>query len=153
MDIYKRDKFNRICLVGGAQTFASYAKASHAQKLAHIEFLSNLQLYLEFAEFKNTQDRRLIVSHSVLGRMRTLRNSEGDSAAEFRRHVLCGRVIQHKTKASLTSMAIRRPLSLISRNLVQISIRAAFISMNWAAFARWSPSMRIFMQENIEDGG
>lgn len=58
-----------------------------------------------------------------------------------------------KTKASLTSTVIRRPLSLISRNLVQISIRAAFISMILAVFARWSPSMRVFMQENIEDGG
>ena len=51
------------------------------------------------------------------------------------------------------STAIRRPLSLISRNLVQISIPAAFISTNWAAFACWSPSVRVFMQENIEDGG
>ena len=90
-NIYKRDKFNRICLVGGAQTFASYAKASRAQKLAHIDFLSNLQLYLEFAEFKNAQGRRLIASRSALGRMWALRNSHGDSAAEFRRHVLCGR--------------------------------------------------------------
>ncbi len=80
-NIYKRDKFNRICLVGGAQTFASYAKASRAQKLAHIDFLSNLQLYLEFAEFKNTQDRRLVASRSAIGRMWALRNSEGDSAA------------------------------------------------------------------------
>ena len=67
-------------LNGGAQTFASYAKASRAQKLAHIEFLSNLPLYLEFAEFKNTQDRRLIATRSALGRMRTLRSSDGDSA-------------------------------------------------------------------------
>ena len=68
-------------LNGGAQTFASYAKASRAQKLAHIEFLSNLQLYLEFAEFKNTQSRRLIASRSAIGRMWALRNSDGDSAA------------------------------------------------------------------------
>lgn len=81
LDIYKRDKFNRICLVGGVQTLASYAKASRAEKLAHIEFLSNLQLYLEFAEFKNTQDRRLVASHSAIGRMWALRNSGGDSAA------------------------------------------------------------------------
>ena len=38
LNIYKRDKFNRICLVGGVQTLASYAKASRAQKLAHIVF-------------------------------------------------------------------------------------------------------------------
>ena len=81
LNIYKRDKFNRICLVGGVQTFASYAKASRAQKLAHIEFLSNLQLYLEFAEFKNAQDRRLVVSHLAVGRMWPLRSSDGDSAA------------------------------------------------------------------------
>ncbi|WP_314979530.1 hypothetical protein [Campylobacter rectus] len=80
MNIYKRDKFNRICLVGGAQTFTSYAKTRRAQKLTHIEFLSNLPLYLEFAEFKNTQDRRLIATRSALGRMRTLRSSDGDSA-------------------------------------------------------------------------
>ena len=81
LNIYKRDKFNRICLVGGVQTRASYAKASRAQKLAHIDFLSNLQLYLEFAEFKNTQDRRFVASRSALGRMWALRNSDGDSAA------------------------------------------------------------------------
>ena len=78
-------------LNGGAQTFASYTKASRAQKLAHIEFLSNLPLYLELAEFKNAQGRRLVASHSAIGRMWVLRNSHGDSAAEFRRHMLCSR--------------------------------------------------------------
>lgn len=77
-------------LNGGAQTFASYAKADRVQKLAHIEFLSNLPLYLEFHEFKNAQGRRLVVSHSAAGRMWPLRSSDDDSAAEFRRHVLCG---------------------------------------------------------------
>ena len=32
-------------LNGGAQTFASYDKASRVQKLAHLEFLSNLPLH------------------------------------------------------------------------------------------------------------
>lgn len=140
-------------LNGGAQTFASYDKASRAQKLAHIEFLLNLPLYLELAAFKNAQGRRLVASHSAIGRMWALRNSHGDSAAEFRRHVLCGRgdfsqnegVFNVYGHTPIGEPDIREFSANIDTGCVY---KQGFCHLCALEF----PSMRVFLQENIKDG-
>ena len=140
-------------LNGGAQTFASYAKASRAQKLAHIEFLSNLPLYLEFDEFKNARDRQLVVSHSAIGRMWALRNSHGDSAAEFRRHVLCGRD-DFSQNEGVFNVYGHTPIAEpdITNFSANIDTGCVYKQDFGRLCALEFPSMRVFMQENIEDG-
>lgn len=141
-------------LNGGAQTFASYDKASRAQKLAHIEFLSNLPLYLEFAGLKNAQGRRLVASHSAIGRMWALRNSHGDSAAEFRRHVLCGRG-DFSQNEGVFNVYGHTPIA--SPDITEFSANIDTGCVYKHDFGRLCalefPSMRVFMQENIEEGG
>lgn len=138
---------------GGAQTFASYAKASCAQKLAHLEFLSNLPLYLELVEFKNAQGRRLVVSHSAIGRMWALRNSHGDSAAEFRQHVLCGRG-DFSQNEGVFNVYGHTPISEpdITEFSANIDTGCVYKHDFGRLCALEFPSMRVFMQENIEDG-
>ena len=141
-------------LNGGAQTFASYDKASRTQKLAHLEFLSNLPLYLEFAEFKNAQGRRLVASHSAIGRMWPLHSSDGDIAAEFRRHVLCGRGDFNQNEG-LFNVYGHTPIA--SPDITEFSANIDTGCVYKHDFGRLCalefPSMRVFMQENIEDGG
>ena len=141
-------------LNGGAQTFASYAKASRAQKLAHIEFLSNLPLYLEFDEPKNAQGRRLVVSHSAAGRMWPLRNSDGDSAVEFRRHVLCGRG-DFSQNDGIFNVYGHTPIAEpdIAKFSANIDTGCVYKHGFGRLCALEFPSMRVFMQENIEEGG
>ena len=141
-------------LNGGAQTFASYAKASRAQKLAHIEFLSNLPLYLEFHEFKNAQGRRLVVSHSAAGRMWPLRSSDGESAAEFRRHVLCSRG-DFSQNDGIFNVYGHTPIAEpdITNFSANIDTGCVYKHKFGHLCALEFPSMRVFIQENIEEGG
>ncbi|ALF47853.1 metallophosphatase [Campylobacter concisus] len=141
-------------LNGGAQTFASYDKASRVQKLAHIEFLSNLPLYLEFAEFKNAQGRRLFVSHSAIGRMWPLRNLDGDSEAEFRRHVLCGRG-NFSQNEGVFNVYGHTPIAKpdVTNFSANVDIGCVYKHDFGRLCALEFPSMRVFMQENIEEGG
>ena len=141
-------------LNGGAQTFASYDKASRVQKLAHIEFLSHLPLYLEFAEFKNAQGRRLFVSHSAIGRMWPLRNLDGDSEAEFRRHVLCGRG-NFSQNEGVFNVYGHTPIAKpdVTNFSANVDIGCVYKHDFGRLCALEFPSMRVFMQENIEEGG
>ena len=140
-------------LNGDAQTFASYAKASRVEKLAHLEFLSNLPLYLEFAEFKNAQGSRLVASHSAIGRMWALHNSHVGSAAEFRRHVLCDRS-DFSQNEGIFNVYGHTPIA--GPDITEFSAKIDTGCVYKHDFGRLCalefPSMRVFLQENIEDG-
>jgi len=116
--------------------------------------LSNLPLYLELAEFKNAQGRRLVASHSAIGRMWVLRNSHGDSAAEFRRHVLCGRG-DFSQNEGVFNVYGHTPIS--EPDITEFSANIDTGCVYRHGFSRLCalefPSMRVFMQENIEDDG
>lgn len=109
---------------------------------------------MESGEFKNAQGRQLVVSHSAAGRMWSLRSSDGDSAAEFRRQVLCGRG-DFSQNDGVFNVYGHTPIA--GPDITEFSANIDTGCIYKHDFGRLCalefPSMRVFMQENIEEGG
>lgn len=193
---------------GGRESFASYADKDLKFKERHIEFLANLPLFIEYDEFKiydavwdkasgnlssrikfkdsarqakfsAAKSRRLVVSHSAVGRMwqradlREIlkqkpaifepRSEEcgtlGEDMLNFRRHVLCGRGDTHENR-DIFNIYGHTPLPepFITNFSANIDLGAAYHSRhasknisNPRLCALAFPSLKIYTQENIDD--
>ncbi|MBR8464009.1 metallophosphoesterase [Campylobacter sp. faydin G-24] len=137
---------------GGFETFASYADKSDEYKRSHVEFLSNLPIFIEFDEFKTLDDRHLVISHSAVGKMWYLRNSP-NHAQEFKAHVLSGRDDTHENIRIFNVFGhtpLNEPLITHFSANIDLGCGCGRKVMSARLCALEFPSMRIFTQDNIE---
>lgn len=141
---------------GGRETMKSFKSEEHYFKC--YDFIENLPLYLEFKDYKTQDNRYLVVSHSSIGRVWHLRNSQDRFDKEdFENQVLWsrkssvdikeifnvyGHTIFEEPKLTEFSCGIdlgsyheKDPLKIPNPRICALEF----------------PSMRIFTQENIED--
>nr|WP_314997859.1 hypothetical protein [uncultured Campylobacter sp.] len=83
-----------------------------------------------------------------------LRSSDGDSAAEFRRQVLCGRG-DFSQNDGVFNVYGHTPIAEpdITNFSANIDTGCVYKHGFGCLCALEFPSMRVFLQENIEDGG
>ncbi|MBE2985515.1 metallophosphoesterase [Campylobacter sp. RM9344] len=135
---------------GGAQTFASY---QNKQKLKekHLKFMRSLPVYIEYKNLKTSDQRKLVVSHSAVGKMW---NSRKDKSLkdDFRKHVISGRDDTFEN-AKIFNVYGHTPLKDpdITNFSANIDLGCVYKQgANPRLCAIEFPSMKIFTQENIE---
>ena len=75
---------------GGIETLNSYKTIQ--EYFEHYDFLNSLPLYLEYKNYKTEDNRYLVVSHSTIGRVWELRNSQDKIDKEiFEKHIMWSR--------------------------------------------------------------
>lgn len=141
---------------GGRETINSFKSKEHYFKC--YDFIETLPLYLEFKDYKTHDNRYLVVSHSSIGRVWHLRNSQDRFDKEdFENQVLWSRK---------SSIDIKEIFNVYGHTIFEEPRMTKFscgIDLgsyhkidtlkipNPRICALEFPSMRIFTQENIED--
>ncbi|CAD7287647.1 Bis(5'-nucleosyl)-tetraphosphatase PrpE [asymmetrical] [Campylobacter majalis] len=136
---------------GGEQTFKSYKDKSVDFRRSHVKFLKNLPLFLEY-DLATNDGKRLVVSHSAVGQMWWLRNSDANYA-DFRRHLLCGRDDTHENKDIFNVFGhTPTPTPIITRYYANIDTGCIFNNSRGNTLTALSfPDFKIYSQANIEN--
>lgn len=138
---------------GGKQTIKSYKNEDEFYK--HLNFLNKLPLYIEYKDYKNSDGRYLVVSHSNIGRAWNLRNSEiKEEIDAFENHLLWSRYKNFDNKeifnvhghTIFTEPIINEYSTAIDLGCFQTNGKVEDPRLCALEF----PSMRIFTQNNIE---
>ncbi|MCT7586604.1 metallophosphoesterase [Aliarcobacter butzleri] len=138
---------------GGEQTLKSYTSKDEYYK--QYDFIKTLPLYLEYKDYKTTDNRYLVVSHSAVGKVWDKRDSKDKFDIEdFENQLLYKRYKQFDNKdifnvyghtprseAKLTSFDANVDLGCVYKKEKVINPRLCALEF---------PSMNIYTQENIE---
>ena len=139
---------------GGEQTLKSYTSKDEYYK--QYDFIKTLPLYLEYKDYKTTDDRYLVVSHSAIVNVWDKRDSKDKFDIEnFENQLLYRRYKQFDNKdifnvyghtprseAKLTSFDANVDLGCVYKKEKVINPRLCALEF---------PSMNIYTQENLED--
>lgn len=139
---------------GGEQTLKSYTSKDEYYK--QYDFIKTLPLYLEYKDYKTTDNRYLVVSHSAVGKVWDKRDSKDKFDIEdFENQLLYKRYKQFDNKdifnvyghtprseAKLTSFDANVDLGCVYKKEKVINPRLCALEF---------PSMNIYTQENLED--
>ncbi|MCT7595617.1 metallophosphoesterase [Aliarcobacter butzleri] len=138
---------------GGEQTLKSYTSKDEYYK--QYDFIKTLPLYLEYKDYKTTDNRYLVVSHSAVGKVWDKRDSKDKFDIEdFENQLLYKRYKQFDNKdifnvyghtprseAKLTSFDANVDLGCVYKKEKVINPRLCALEF---------PSMKIYTQKNIE---
>ena len=141
---------------GGEQTLKSYTCKDEYYK--QYDFMKTLPLYLEYKDYKTTDNRYLVVSHSAVGKVWDKRDSKDkDDIEEFENHLLYSRYKNSNNKEIFNVFGH----TIFSEPLVNEYSCAIDLGCyhekdesklpNPRLCALEFPSMRIFTQKNIEE--
>lgn len=141
---------------GGNETLKSYK--TREEYFEHYDFLNSLPLYLEYKNYKTEDNRYLVVSHSTIGRVWELRNSQDKIDKEiFEKHIMWSR------KSSIDMKEIFNVYGHTIYDEPNITPYSMGIDLgcfhkknknkvpNPRLCALEFPSMRIFTQESLEN--
>lgn len=153
----KKDKKNDLLTnwlfcAGGEETIKSYQIEEDI--FEHLNYFRTLPLYLEYHDYKTTDNRKLVVSHSSIGKVWSLKNSGNSKDKEkFENHLLYSRYknFDNEDIFNVYGHTIA-PNPLINDYSASIDLgcykEGGFITPKLCALE--FPSMRVFIQENIE---
>ncbi|MFW3341845.1 metallophosphoesterase [Aliarcobacter butzleri] len=139
---------------GGEQTLKSYTSKDEYYK--QYDFIKTLPLYLEYKDYKTTDNRYLVVSHSAVGKVWDKRDSKDKFDIEnFENQLLYKRYKQFDNKDifNVYGHTPRSEAKLTSFD-ANIDLGCCYKDRNGAINPRLCalefPSMKIYTQENIE---
>ena len=139
---------------GGEQTLKSYTSKDEYYK--QYDFIKTLPLYLEYKDYKTTDNRYLVVSHSAVGKVWDKRDSKDKFDIEdFENQLLYKRYKQFDNKDifNVYGHTPRSEAKLTSFD-ANIDLGCCYKDRNGAINPRLCalefPSMKVYTQENIE---
>lgn len=149
-----RDKF-WLYNCGGNETLKSYTNKEEFSK--HYEFLKTLPLYREYKEYKNKDNRYLVVSHSAVGKVWSKKDSQNRFDIEdFRTHLLYSRYKEFDNKDIFNVFGhtiYKEPNLKAYRGAIDLGcyVKDRNILPNPRLCALQFPSMKIYTQKRAED--
>ena len=153
------DYYHSIWLYnGGTECLRSYEGRGDLLK-EYLEWLKTLPFYLEYKDVKNEDRKHLVVSHSTIANVWTLRNSTDErEKRNFENTVMWERNPFPKNIAKVFNVyghtpqdyepTIRKHFACIDNG---VYIKRNYNSINGRLFALQFPEMKLYEQENIED--
>lgn len=141
---------------GGKETIESY-KNNKEIYCKHYEFIQKLPLYIEYQDYRTTDDRYLVVSHSTVGKVWNIRNSTNkNDVEEFNHFVKWSRWKNHDNEEIFNVYGhtiFQEPL--LNDYSCGIDLGCFYKNKeklpNPRLCALEFPSMKIYTQESLED--
>ncbi|MGG7073138.1 metallophosphoesterase [Campylobacter sp. 9BO] len=136
---------------GGAQTFATY-KGKNELKLKHLEFLQTLPTYIEFENFLTADGRKLVVSHSAVGKIWKERHNDKETE-KFKTHLLSGRgdISENDDIFNIYGHEVMcEPVITKGRAAIDLGGVYRHSKRDPRICAIAFPSLKIFTQKNVE---
>ena len=140
---------------GGEQTLKSYTCKDEYYK--QYDFMKTLPLYLEYKDYKTTDNRYLVVSHSAVAKVWDKRDSKDkDDIEEFENHLLYSRYKNSNNKeifnvfghTIFSTPVLNEYSAAIDLGCYHEKDESKLPSPRLCALE--FPSMKIFTQENME---
>jgi serine/threonine protein phosphatase 1 len=140
---------------GGEETLKSYTCKDEYYK--QYDFIKTLPLYLEYKDYKTTDNRYLVVSHSAVGKVWDKRDSKDkDDIKEFESHLLYSRYKNSNNKeifnvfghTIFSAPVVNEYSAAIDLGCYHEKDESKLPNPRLCALE--FPSMKIYTQENIE---
>ena len=136
---------------GGLETLSNYKRTSEIKN--DVDFLKTLPYYIEYKDYKTSDGRYLVVSHSNVGKVWELRNSSHKSEIDFfQNHLIWSRNKYCDVKEIFNVYGhtiLNEPLIDEYNANIDLGCYKTEIE-NPRLCALEFPSMKIYTQENIE---
>jgi len=141
--------------VGGLETLQSYQSLNNSidRFKDDIEWMKRLPLYLEYKNFKTKDNRTLVVSHSCIDDVWSLKDSEGEFDKEdFQTKVLYSRNKEPFDNKEIFNVFGHTPTKepIVEKHFANIDTGSCYKEKYGILTALEFPSMKLILQENIE---